>query len=192
MVQVDLPAAFAVGQAFGIMAKKYLKKEPDTFFSKLLGPFNFYLTCGFIPGGMFLLIGWPAWECMYTTNWVENPFDRPLVVGFYILFMIVMIVLGNAGFILAHKWYRKGKDKWVAWGTTIGVVLAVLPFALRWGIWMNIGTYADVKAGAGYSFWDPPFFHGWLAIMSWLAVTMILAGLWFRKKGNSLAAGMPD
>jgi len=62
MIQVDLPAAFAVGQVFSMLSKKYLVKETELFTSKLLGPFNFYLTCGFVPGGLFLLVGWPAWE----------------------------------------------------------------------------------------------------------------------------------
>lgn len=188
MVQVDLPAAFAVGQIFGLLSKNYLKKEPDKFKSKLLGIFNFYLACGFVPGGMFLLIGWPAWECMYTSGWAENPYNRPLVVGFYILFMLVMMVLGNVGYILAHHWYQKGKDKWVIWGSIIGICLTLLPFVLRWGVWLTVGTFEEVKNGGGYSFWEPPFFYGWLAIMSYLGITMVITGLLMKKKANRLAA----
>ncbi len=184
MIQVDLPAAFTVGQIFGLLSKNYLKKEPDRFANKLLGPFNFYLCCGFVPGGLFLLIGWPAWEAMYVNGsaWFEAPFNRPLVVGFYVLFMIVMMVLGNVGFILAHHWYQKGKDKFVIYGSIIGLILTGLPFLLRWGVWWKVGTYAEIQAGGGYSFFQPPFFYGWLGIMGYLAIVMILAGLWFKRR----------
>jgi len=184
MIQVDLPGAFTVGQVFALLAKKYLKGEPDIFTNKLVGPLNVYLTCGFSPAGLFLLFGWPAWEIMYVTAWVENPFNRPLVAGFYVLFLIAMVLLGNLGFMLGHYWYKKGKDKWVVYGAIVGGILTVLPFLLRWGVWWNIGTYAEVTAGGGYSFWQPPFFHGWLVIMSYLAITTVLTGLWFKKRGN--------
>ncbi len=62
MVQVDLPAAFAVGHIYALLSKGYLKKEKRLFTNRLLGPLNFFLTCGFVPGGLFLLVGWPAWE----------------------------------------------------------------------------------------------------------------------------------
>lgn len=182
MIQVDLPAAFTVGQVAGLLSRNYLKKEPDKFTNKLLGPLNFYLCCCFIPGGLFLLLGWPSWESMYTTSWVEAPFNRPLVAGFYVLFVILLMVLGNVGFISAHHWLRSDKDKYVVWGAIIGFILTVLPFFLRWGIWMKIGTYADIEAGLGYSFWEPPFFYGWLFIMSYISIAMILFGWWLWKR----------
>lgn len=186
MVQVDLPAAFTIGMVFALLAKKYLKKEPDIFTNKLIGPLNLYMSCSFSPAGLFLLVGWPAWEVMYVTGWVEKPFDRPLVAGFYIVFFIAMMLLANVGFWLAHYWYKKGKDKLVAIGAIVGGIVTVSPFILNWGIWWNIGTYSDVTAGAGYSFFKPPFFHGWLAIMSYLAITTVLTGLWFKYRGSKI------
>lgn len=187
MIQVDLPAAFAVGQIFALLAKKYLKTEPKKFFNRLLGPLNFYLSCGFVPTGMYLMIGWPSWEVMYITGWVEKPFNQPLVAAFYVLFMVAMILLGNVGFILAHHWYQKGKDRFVVYGSIIGVVLTILPFVLRWGVWWKIGTYAEFKAGGGYSFGSPPFFYGWLIFISYIVIATIVAGLWFKRQGGKKA-----
>jgi len=184
MVQVDLPAAFTVGQVFAFLSKKYLKDEPGIFANKLLGPLNLYLSCGFAPVGMFLLIGWPAWEVMHVTGWVENPFNRPLVAGFYVLFLIAMVLLGNVGFILGHHWYKKGKDKWVIYGAVIGAILTFLPFLLKWGVWWNVGQYDEVMAGRGASFWKPPFFYGWLVVMSYFFIITILTGIWFKKRGS--------
>jgi hypothetical protein len=184
MVQVDLPAAFAVGQVFAFLSKNYLKKEPNLFKNKLTGPLNLYLSCGFSLAGMFLLIGWPSWEVMFTTNWVEDPFNRPLVAGFYILFLVFMILLGNLGFILGHLWYRKGKDKWVIYGSVIGIFLTFLPFLLKWGVWFKIGTYAEIKSGGGTGFFDPPFFYGWLVIMGYFVLSTVLTGMWFKKTAD--------
>ncbi|MCP4662392.1 MAG: hypothetical protein GY856_43900 [bacterium] len=184
MVQVDLPAAFAIGQIYALLSKDYLKKDERKFTNRLLGPFNFFMSCCFAPVGMFLLIGWPAWEIMYWGGWVEDPFNKPWVAGFYVLFGIVMVVLGNVGFILAHHWYRKGRDQWVVWGSVVGVVLTLLPFVLQWGVWMNVGNYAEVDGGAGYSFFGMPFFGGWLVVMGYMGITAVGMGLWLKKKGN--------
>jgi hypothetical protein len=182
MVQVDLPAAFTVGHVFAILAKKYLKVEPDLFKNKLLGPLNLYLSCGFSVAGLFLLIGWPSWEIMYIGSWVEAPFNRPLVAGAYVLFLIIMVVLGNIGFILGHYWLRKGKDRLVVFVAVIGGCLTILPFLLKWGVWWKVGTYQMITSGEGYSFWQPPFFHGWIVVMGYLALTTIISGIWFRKQ----------
>lgn len=186
VVQVDLPGAFTVGQIFALLSQKYLKGEPDIFKSKLLGPFNVYLSCCYSLAGLFLMIGWPAWEVMYVSAWVENPFNRPLAVSFYVLFLVAMVLLGNIGYILAHHWYKKGKDKWVVYGSIIGAILTVLPFLLKWGVWWKVGTFAEKEAGAGYSFWQPPFIYGWMVFMGWLLIGTILAGIWFKKTGDKL------
>jgi len=188
MIQVDLPAAFAIGQIYGAISSCYLKKEPRFFSQRLLGPFNIFMSCCYAPVGMFLLIGWPSWEAMYVTAWLESPFDRPWVAGIYVLFGVVMILLGNVGFILAHAWIRKGRIRWVYAGAAIGLLLTALPFILRWGVWMNVGTHSEViKNHGGYSFWAPPFFSGWLVVMCYMAVTLVVAGVILRKQAKRLA-----
>ena len=107
MVQVDLPGAFATGQLFALLSRRYLEREPRVLTSRLLGTFNLYMTCGFSPAGL-----------------------------------------------------------------------------LRWGVWMEVGTYRDFTSGTGYSFWSPPFFSGWLVVMSWLAVSSVATGLWFIRQGQ--------
>jgi len=188
MVQVDIPAAFTLGQFFALATKKYLRGEPNLFTSRLLGIFAFYLTFGFIPVGMYFMVGWPAWEVMYVTGWVENTFNNLPVIYFYVGFMMLMIVLGYVGYILGHYWYRKGKDILVVIGATVGTILTLLPFALRWGVWFTIGTYADFVAGTGYSFFKPPFVIGWLVIMLyWVGMTVLFASI-SNKLSNNLCA----
>jgi hypothetical protein len=123
---------------------------------------------------------------MYVSSWVENPFNNPLVGAFYIGFVIIMILLGNTGFMLGHYFYRRKKDKLVILGAIIGGVLTVLPFLLRWGVWWQVGTQSEIETSMGYSFWEPPFFHGWLIFMSYLAVTTVLALIWFKKVSKKI------
>ena len=185
MVQVDLPAAFAVGQIYALLSRKYLEKDGRLFSHRLLGPLNLFLSCVYAPVGMFLLIGWPAWEVMYVSAWPEKPFDRPLVAGFYVLFAIVMVLLGNVGFVLAHHWLRKGRVLWVKIGAGVGLGLTVLPFLLEWGVWSRVGTVAEVvEEGGGYSMWAAPFFSGWIVVISYLVVGTVVFGLLFRRWGE--------
>ncbi len=186
MVQVDIPAAFTIGQILALSSSKYLAKTEEITTNRLIGPLNFYLSIGFIPIGMFLMVAWPSWEVMYVSPWVEKTFDSPLVGGFYIGFLMIMLLLGNAGFMLAHYCYQKGKGKVVPYTAILGAVLTVLPFILRWGVWMQIGTYDQIQSHTGYSFWNPPFFYGWLCILSYGGICLLTAILWFRKKGNNL------
>jgi hypothetical protein len=72
----------------------------------------------------------------------------------------------------------------VVWGAVLGAVATYLPFFVRWGVWWRVGTYQEFHAGGGYSFWSPPFFHGWLVVMSYLVVASVLAGLWFLRQGE--------
>lgn len=184
MIQVDLPASFAIGQIFAFLSRDYLKRTPEKFSNKLLGPFNFYMSCGFVPTGMYLLVGWPSWEAMYLTDWVEKTFNQPFVAGFYVLFMALMILFGNIGYILGHDWYLKGKGQRVIYGSIVGTFLAILPFILRWGVWWKIGTYAQIQANQGYSFFANPFFGGWLFFMGYMAVATVFTGVWLKKKAS--------
>ena len=97
---------------------------------------------------------------------------------------MLMVLLGNVGYIFAHWCYQTGKDKIVPWTTAAGFFLTILPFLIDWGVWMKVGTYDEVMQGGGYSFWDPPFFYGWAIIMSWLAITTVGTGIWFKKKAD--------
>lgn len=187
MVQVDLPAAVAVGQGFALLTTDYLKREASLATNRLLGPLNLYLVCGLAPAGLYLLVGWPAWELMYVTGWFENPFDRPLAAAAYVVFVMAMVVLGNASFMAAHSLIQRGRERAVRWATVIALLLTVLPFGVRWGVWLQVGTFDQIKASAGYSFWSAPFFPGWVCVMSYLALTTVAFGIWLRKVGNRMS-----
>jgi hypothetical protein len=190
MVQVDLPGAFAAGQLMAILSKKYLKTEQDRFTHRLMGPIGWYFALMFSPVGMFLLTGWPAWEGMYWWEWVERPAFNPSVAFFYIFFYLVMILLGNGSYILAHHFYLKGQDKVVNFLALTGVILTLLPFFLWPFTWYYVGTYAQyhaVPGTMGTIFNTPSFFYPWLTVMSYLAVSTVLFALWLKRYSAKLA-----
>jgi hypothetical protein len=187
MVQVDIPAAFTLGQFFALLTKKYLKSEKQLFSSRLLGLFTFYLTFGFIPVGMYFMVGWPSWEVMYVTGWVEHVFNNLPVIFFYIGFMMLMIILGEVGYIVGHLCFRKGKDTIVVIGAVAGTILTFLPFVVRWGVWWKIGTYAEFLTGTGYSFFKPPFVIGWVIIMLYWVIMTVVFGMIANRQSNKLS-----
>lgn len=181
MVQVDLPAAFALGQIFAFISKKALKKETNLWTNKLSGPVALYMSIGFSPVGLFFLAGWPSWELMYTTGWMENSFNRPMVAAAYIGFLVVMVILGMFGFMLGHWFYRKGKDVLVKVGMVVGLFLTFLPFFVRWGVWWHIGTYEQIQNGQGYSFFESPFVFSWLFIMLYMVISTTITVIALKK-----------
>lgn len=189
MVQVDIPAAFAVGQILAILSKRYLKKENLKFFHKLMGPLNWYYTFIFAPVGMFLLVGWPGWECMYWWKWVERPMFNPFIALFYVLFYMSMVAIGNFSYILAHHLYLKGKEKIVNILTVIGLIGTVLPFILWPFTWFHVGTYDQYHAVPRQTtsmFKTPSFFYPWLFIMGFFVIGTLGFCFWLKKKADRM------
>lgn len=185
MVQVDLPGAFAIGQILAILSRGYLKKENSKFDHKLMGPLNWYMTFMFAPVGMFLLVGWPGWECMYWWKWVERPMFNPFIALFYVLFYMSMVAIGNFSYILAHHLYLRGKEKVVNALAVIGILLTILPFILWPLTWLHVGTfsqYHEVPRATSNMFKTPSFFISWLIIMSYFVIGTAIFCLWIKKR----------
>jgi hypothetical protein len=198
MVQVDIPGAFAVGQIFALLARPYLEREQVSK-NLLRDPVSLFLTLIYAPVGMFLLVGWPAWEVMYWTDWVEGPAFRPAAAAFYVGFYMVMVAVGYASFLLGHRLLLSGKAKMVKVLAVAGVVLTILPFFLWPLTWLHVGTYAQYhavpRATSGF-FQTPSFLVPWAMVMSYLAAGTVLFGLWLRARAARLArpeaAATPD
>ena len=189
MVQVDIPGAFAVGQIFAVLSKKYLIREENKFTHRLMAPIGWYFALIFAPVGMFLLFGWPAWESMYWWKWVEQPAFNSPVAFFYLAFYLAMVLIGNMSYIIGHSLYRKGKDKIVTILAVLGVIATLLPFFLWPLTWYHVGTYAQYHAVPRQTttmFATPSFVFPWLGIMSYIAGGSVIFGLWLKKHSKKL------
>ena len=190
MIQVDLPGAFAAGQIFAVLSKRYLKKEESKFTHRMMGPISWYFALMYAPVGMFLLIGWPAWEGMFWWKWVEEPAFNSPVAFFYIGFYFAMILIGHASYILGHTLYRQGKDKIVNVLAIVGVIITLLPFVLWPFTWSQVGTYDQyhvVPRETTAMFSTPSFFYPWLIIMGYFLIGSIVFGIRIKRLSNDLS-----
>ncbi|MEC4684752.1 MAG: hypothetical protein VST71_03345 [Nitrospirota bacterium] len=190
MIQVDIPGAIAAGQIFALLSKKYLKKEENIFTNRLTGPISLYFALFFAPVGMFLLIGWPAWESMYWWKWIEKPAFNPPVAFFYIAFNISMILLGTGSYFTGHALYRRGKEGTVKLLSVLSVIATLLPFILWPLTWYHIGTYNEFHAVPNETttlFNTPSFFWSWLAVMGYFVVTSVIFGIWIKRFSGKIA-----
>ncbi|GBE36172.1 hypothetical protein BMS3Bbin07_00315 [bacterium BMS3Bbin07] len=190
MIQVDIPGAIAAGQIYALLSKKYLKNEGDRFTHRLAGPVSWYFALFFAPVGLFLLVGWPAWESMYWWEWIERPAFNPPVAFFYIAFYLSMIILGNLSYFIAHTLYRNGRDGTVKLLSVLSVIATLLPFILWPFTWYRIGTYKEFHAVPKETttlFNTPSFFWSWLAIMGYFVVTSVIFGIWIKRFSGKIA-----
>ncbi len=184
MIQVDIPGAFAAGQIFAFLSKEYLKNEEHKLTHRLMGPVGWYFSLMYAPVGLFLLIGWPAWEGMFWWKWVEEPAFHPPTAFFYIGFYFAMILIGHASYVFAHSLYRKGEDKTVKILVIVGVVLTLLPFVLWPFTWSHVGTYDQyhsVPKATTPMFSTPSFLYSWMAVMGYFVMASIVFGIGLRK-----------
>ena len=79
MVQLDIPAAFAVSMFFVDVARKPLKHEaektpdqPSKAYYRFLFRSIFFAAFVVSPAGLYLLAGWPGWEQLYWSRRFEN------------------------------------------------------------------------------------------------------------------------
>ncbi len=189
MVQVDLPGAFAIGQIFALLSRTYLKKEKNKITHRLMAPISWYFTLIYAPVGLFLLIGWPAWEVMYWWEWVENPAANPWAAGFYIIFFFAMVIIGHISYIIGHSLCLKGKDNTVIILAVLFCILTLLPFFLWPMTWNHVGTYAQYHAVPKETtgmFTTPSFFFPWLIIITYLVAGSIIFGLWLKRHSKKI------
>ena len=190
MIQVDIPGAIAAGQIYALLSREYLKNEQERFTHRLAGPISWYFALFFAPVGMFLLVGWPAWESMYWWEWIERPAFNPPVAFFYIAFYLSMIILGNASYFTAHALYRRGKDGTVKLLAVLSVIATLLPFFLWPWTWYYVGTFKEYHADPRETetlFKATSFFWSWLFVMGYFVVTSVVFGVWLKRFSSRIA-----
>lgn len=199
MVQVDVPAAFAMGQVYALIAKQSLSKEPSLLGNRFITLNNWYVTLILAPVGLFLLVGWPGWETMYRWSWVESVQFHPFTALFYILFLAAMVIIGNAGFIIAHRLYLRNKDQTAKKLLVVSIIISLSAFLIDINAPFSIGTFEEYHNGesikvtrllvketekdrnqAGSTLSDArSFFIAWFFIMLYWVMGSILMGIKF-------------
>ena len=176
MVQVDIPAAFVMGQVYALVAQKSLKKEPSYYENRFLVMVNWYMSLILGPTGLFLLLGWPGWETMYQWGWIETPQFRPFVALFYIFFLMIMVVLGNVGFIFTHWLIRQNKIEIAKILLVFSIILTFSAFIIDIKALFFVGTYEAYHRHTAKFILGSSFIFSWFIIMSYWIIGSILMG----------------
>ncbi len=173
-VQIDIPAAFAMGQLMAVVGRKSLKTGEPSIRNRFLLWTNWYMSLILCPAGFFLLVGWPAWETMYQWAWIENPQFHSLVALFYILFLMVIVILGNVGFLMSYWLIRHNKDTLAKVIVALSLLSVVAPLLIDIKAPFFIGTYQQYHTGKASLIFGSSFFFSFFAIMLFWAIGSVV------------------
>lgn len=202
MVQLDIPAAFAVSMLFVDLGRNILKREAERMPGEKPGAYYHFLFrsiffAGFVisPAGLYLLAGWPGWEQLYWSKRFEELILRGWFNALLPAFFIMSIVLaGYIGHILGYRLITTGKEKYLR-PIYIGVlVLSSIPVLLSYPAFLLVGTYDQYHNLNGQTreamtaVWKNPydFSVGWLGVMIYFAAALIYSILKIRKESKAL------
>lgn len=191
MVQLDIPAAFAVSQLFAYLGRKKIKNEAaesgdkkPLIYYRYLFYSVFFSSVVIVPAGLYLVCGWPGWEQIYWSRRFEEVIHTGWVNALFpTLFILCIVLAGYFGFRLAYRWIVGGKERYVI-PTAVGVlVVAAVVVAVCYPSFILVGTYdqyhnlnGETRAAMA-KVWKNAydFGYGWLGVMIFFSLSMIYA-----------------
>lgn len=184
MVQIDVPAAFAVGHFFADGAYKQLQSGSKESFYEVLLKHNFFQVFCFVWIPVYFMLQYFGWET--THMWWHR--DSAADYAFFVPgFILIFFVAANAGFLLGTRLVRQGKLglNRAIW---VGIVAASALWILaQTGSTFRLGSYAEWKAGKAPWFYEDTTF----VVMLTFVMVVWLSGLAYffvtlRKQGKAL------
>jgi hypothetical protein len=190
MVQLDIPAAFAVGQLFAYVGRKRIKREAEVsdgkkppVYYRYLFYSVFFSSVVIVPAGLYLICGWPGWEQIYWSKRFETVIHAGWVNALLpTLFILGIVLAGFSGFRLAYHWITTGKERRVL-PAFIGVlVLAAAVVAACYPSFLLVGTFDQYHQLNGETrdamatVWDNAydFGYGWVGVMVYFTLSLII------------------
>jgi hypothetical protein len=186
MVQVDIPAAFAIGTMFADAARKQLQNGGPQYYYKILLKNNIFQIFFFSWIPVYFILNYFGWET--THMWWHE--DSVTAYPFFVpIFLVIFFAAGNAGFLLGHHLVTSGK---IVANRVVYVALFI--YSAAWifaqtDSTFRLGTFAQWQAGNAPWFYEDPTFLAML-IISLLIWGIALAIFLLRliKEGKGLGA----
>jgi len=188
MVQLDIPAAFAVSQLFVDIIRKRIKKEAKEsgvkkplIYYRYLFYSVFFAAMVIVPAGLYLLAGWPGWEQIYWSRLFEELIHtgwfNPI---FPTLFVVGIVLAAYLGFRLAYHWVVSGKERYLRPTYISVLVIAALVVAFCYPSFLLVGTYDQYHNLSGQTresmarVWENPFGFGigWTGVMVYFTICL--------------------
>lgn len=190
MVQIDVPAAFAVGMLSIDLGRDALRSEAERagggkalLYYRYLARTLFFAGFVVAPAGIYLLSGWPGWEQMYWSRRVEQVMHTGWVNALLpALFVMAIMLAAYLGHTLGYRLLVGGNAACLR-PIYIGALLLTGAVALfNYPAFILVGTYDQYHGQHGQTreamleAWRNPygFSVGWVGVMLYFVVALAI------------------
>jgi len=184
MVQVDVPAAFAVGGLLADAAAKQLQTGRAEYYYRAFLKNNVFQIFFFSWIPVYFLLNYFGWETTHMWWHADSVDAYPYFVP---IFMVIFFLAANAGFLLGVKLVKARR--------VLANRLVILGTFAFCGIWilgqtgrtLRLGSYAEWKAGTAPLFYEDGTFL--FMLLFTLVVWVVAAALFYlslRAEGRHL------
>jgi hypothetical protein len=168
MVQIDVPAAFAVGSFLADAARTQIQAGNREFSCRASFKNSVFQVFFFSWVPVYFILNYFGWETTYLWWHEDSVAAYPYFVP---VFLVVFFLAGNAGFFLGKALIAKGRllaNRIVYIGLTLYSLLWVFGQTSRT---FRVGTYSQWKAQESVMFYQDHTFLGMFifAMVVWLA-----------------------
>lgn len=187
MVQIDVPAAFAVGSFLADAARRQIEAGQKDLYYRALVKNNIFQIFFFSWIPVYFIANYLGWETTYFWWHADSVSAYPL---FLPIFLVVFFAAGNCGFLIGSRLIAAQR----AMANRI-MYLAITVFSLIWvfgqtGRTFKVGTYSQFQAGKAQMFWEnSAFFTAFIVVMVVWIVGVIGFFLNLRREGLRLGEG---
>jgi hypothetical protein len=151
MVQIDVPAAFAVGSLLADAARRQIEAGRKDLYYRAFLKNNLFQIFFFAWIPVYFIANYLGWETTYMWWHADSVREYPL---FLPVFLVVFFAAGNMGFFLGSRLIaaRHATANRMMYG-------AIAIFSLIWvfgqtGRTFKVGTYSQFNAGQAQMFWE--------------------------------------
>jgi hypothetical protein len=165
MVQIDVPAAFAVGSFFADAARRQIQRGDRGALHSAWVQQNIFQAFFFVWIPVYFIANYFGWET--THMWWDA--DSVAAYPFFLpLFLLIFFAAANAGFLLGVKLVRAGRVK-LNRASYLGILAASAAWILgQTNSTFKLGSYAAWKAG------EAPWFYQDATFLVMLIFVMIV------------------
>jgi hypothetical protein len=171
MVQIDVPAAFAIGSFFADAAHKKLQSGDPAQLYRAAFKNNLFQIFFFLWIPLYFIMNFFGWETTYKWWTADSVAAYPLFIP---VFTVVFLAAGNVGFFLGARLIRGG----MVWVNRI-IYIGIAIYSTIWVFGQTsrtfqVGTFSQWAAHKSVLFYDDPtFLKAFIIVMVVWAVGVI-------------------
>ncbi|MEJ2671799.1 MAG: hypothetical protein P8168_06265 [Deltaproteobacteria bacterium] len=168
MVQVDVPAAFAIGTMFADAARRQLQTGLPEYKYSILLKNNIYQIFFFSWIPVYFLLNYFGWETTHMWWHADSVTAYPFFVP---AFLVIFFAAVNAGFLVGHRLIAAGKPL-----ANRVVYIGIFLYSAAWIFGQTpstykLGSYAQWQAG------HAPWFYEDSTFLTMLIISLLIWGL---------------